>query len=192
MKRLIDLITADMLVLLSLPLMVVAALAIFLEDGHAPFFYQTRIGKNGRHFQMVKFRTMSVPKPGEYRIIEDHPPISDPRVTRIGRILRRTELDDLPNLFNVVAGDISIVGPRPMPLAVDGVPMQAIPGWEARCKVIPGMIGLAQLHCPKRTCLRNKFRYDNVYVHRQCIGTDLYLMWEVVLWIFCKDRRPVA
>lgn len=191
MKRVLDILVADILFWLGLPLMVVAALAIWIEDRHSPLFYQSRIGKDGRVFQMVKFRTMTVPWPGASRIIEDHPPITDPRVTRVGRLLRRTEMDDLPNILNVLAGDISIVGPRPMPLAVNGVPMQSIPGWETRSRIIPGMIGLTQLHCRKRTSLRNKFRYDNVYVRRQSIGLDLQLMGECLLWVVCPGRRPL-
>jgi len=189
-KRLIDIIISCVLLVIASPLIVVASDAIWIQDGRSPLFLHDRIGRGGRVFKLIKFRTMSH---GPWSI-EDRPIYSDVRVTWVGRVLRRTAMDDVLNLVNVLKGDISLVGPRPMPPAINGIDIRTIQGWEERNRVVPGMIGLAQLYCPKHCLPRQKFRYDSLYVHRQlpmhCLCTDLWLTGRAIRWVFDKGVRP--
>ena len=108
---------------------------------------------------------------------------NDPRVTPVGRFLRRTSLDELPQLWNILRGDMSFVGPRALrPGEIerggDGseVPMDAVPGFELRCRVRPGLTGVAQIYAPRDVARRQKFRYDRVYIRRQSFWLDVRLI----------------
>jgi undecaprenyl-phosphate galactose phosphotransferase/putative colanic acid biosynthesis UDP-glucose lipid carrier transferase len=143
LKRLFDLIVASGILLLLAPMMLLVATAIKLESLGPVFFMQTRNGFNGRPFRMCKFRTMSV--------LEDGPVIrqvtkNDPRVTRFGRLLRRTNIDELPQLFNVIAGDMSLVGPRPHAAAHNSEYEKTIAKYAYRYHVKPGLTGWAQIN----------------------------------------------
>ncbi len=187
-ERGFDLIVASGVVLLSLPLMLLAWLAIKLEDGiTAPTIYaQSRVGLQGRLFPLFKFRSMSVDaeRKGEAQWATPR----DPRVTRVGRLLRRTRLDELPQLFNVLRGDMGFVGPRPeRPEFVD-VLSERIPYYRERHWVRPGITGWAQICYPyggSERDAREKLQYDLYYVkHRSLLFDCLILVGtaEVVLW----------
>lgn len=176
MKRLFDLAIAVPGYIIVSPLMMAIIIIVMMQDGGSPYFYQERCGIGNTKFKMIKFRTM---KNGHHRI-KDYP--VDPRVTPFGKLLRKTHLDELPELFNVITGDMSLVGPRPMPYYVDehtdnGIDTtDKIAGWNIRSTVKPGMTGMAQVYCPKMTSRRNKYRFDNLYIKRQSIWLDVKLI----------------
>jgi lipopolysaccharide/colanic/teichoic acid biosynthesis glycosyltransferase len=169
-KRPFDLCLSGVGLFLSVPLWLVIAASIWFEDGRPIFFRQPRIGRHGRLFRVLKFRSMvQNPVHTEVQARKD-----DPRITRIGRMLRRTSLDELPQVWNIFLGQMSFVGPRAQPerelVKVDGVKCEVhirqVPGYELRQLVRPGLTGIAQLYAPRGVSHEHKFRYDLVYVRR--------------------------
>ena len=142
-KRIFDVIVAGIALLLLLPLLVMTAIAIKLDSPGTILFRQRRRGFNGRTFQILKFRTMSVLEDGD-AIVQARP--GDPRVTRVGRWLRRTSIDELPQLFNILKGSMSIVGPRPHAVAHDNQFDQMVGNYAYRHHVKPGLTGWAQVN----------------------------------------------
>jgi lipopolysaccharide/colanic/teichoic acid biosynthesis glycosyltransferase len=180
MKRIFDAGLAGMGLLVSSPLWVLFGAAIKLEDGGPIFFTQERVGLKGRVFSALKFRSMRVDaeaSTGAVQAIEN-----DPRVTRVGRLMRATAMDELPQLWNIFRGDMSFVGPRalrPGEIESDGgqiVPIDRIPGYTARIHVRPGLTGIAQIYAPRDVPRRQKFRYDGLYVRRQSMLLDVRLI----------------
>ncbi|MBK9996350.1 MAG: sugar transferase [Nitrospira sp.] len=180
-KSVVDLVAAAFGMVLVGPLMALIALAIKLDSPGPVFFSQKRCGKNGREFWMHKFRTM-VPD-AEKRQKElraqnsvDGPMFKleeDPRITRMGKILRKTSLDELPQLLNVLRGEMSLVGPRP--LAYDE--MKFCPTWrDARLSVSPGLTGLWQVKARNRNRFAEWIRYDLEYVRTHSLLLDLYIL----------------
>jgi lipopolysaccharide/colanic/teichoic acid biosynthesis glycosyltransferase len=159
-------------------------MAIYLEDRGAPFFLQERCGLGGKTFNTIKFRTMKLPEKGigEHRVIYFK---EDPRVTKVGKILRVTALDELPGLINILKGEMSFVGPRPLPFRVESESryrtLDEVPGYELRSKVRPGLTGIAQVYAPKNIDRRNKFRYDNIYVKKQSSCLDSWLILQSIV-----------
>src|SRR5687767_7570111 len=189
-KRSLDILLSGSGVLVSAPLWALIAAAIKL-DTHGPvFFGQARVGEGGRIFQVLKFRSMIVdaekdvgPKPAEQH---------DVRVTRVGRVLRATAMDELPQLWNIFRGDMSFVGPRalrPEEIDVDSagrpVPLQAIPGFAARTAIPPGLTGIAQIYARRDVSRRQKFRLDRLYVRRQSMLLDIRLIL-LSFWITAR------
>ena len=180
-KRFFDMTLAGAGLVASAPLWVLFGAAIKLEDGGPIFFTQERVGLRGRVFEALKFRSMRPDAEagvGAVQAIEN-----DPRVTRIGRLMRATAMDELPQLWNIFRGDMSFVGPRALrPGEVDGggggaiVHMEDIPGYAARIAVRPGLTGIAQIYAPRDVPRRQKFRYDRLYVTRQSMRLDLRLI----------------
>ena len=197
------------LALLPLVALVVglAALAVKLTSPGPVFYTQTRIGLNGRRYKIVKIRTM-------HHNCETHSGIKwsekgDTRITRVGRILRLTHIDELPQLFNVLRGEMSLVGPRPeRPEVIKAKGLdQLVPGYKHRLLVKPGVTGLAQLQLPADstiTSVRYKVVYDLYYVQNQSLFLDFRLMLATVFkavgvgrpalrWIFLlPSRRKVS
>lgn len=169
-KRLLDLVLSVTGLIVSLPACIAIAIAILLEDGRPILFRQVRIGRYGRPIQLMKFRSM----------LKDHAQTElqarqdDPRITRVGRILRRFSLDELPQLWNILRGDMSFVGPRAQPEReivrlkgqVREVVIPTVPGFVMRQQVRPGLTGIAQIFAPRDVPHAHKFRYDLVYVRR--------------------------
>ena len=154
--------------------------AIKLEDGGPIFFTQERTGLRGSRVSALKFRSMrpdAEALTGAVQATEN-----DPRVTRMGRLMRATAMDELPQLWNIFVGDMSFVGPRalrPGEMETTGtaiVHAEDIPGYAARIAVRPGLTGIAQIYAPRDVPRRQKFRYDRLYVHRQSFGLDLRLI----------------
>ena len=141
-KRFLDLAITALALLILAPFFMFIALALVCEGGGPVFYEQTRTGLNGRRFLIYKFRTMRVLEDGE-SAVQCLP--NDCRVTPVGRILRKFSIDELPQFFNVLAGDMSLVGPRPHPPALDRTFAAALPRYMNRYKVKPGMTGLAQV-----------------------------------------------
>ncbi len=198
-KRLFDCALASIGLIVSAPLWVAIAAAIKLEDGGPVLFPQDRVGLNGRIFRALKFRSM-IPDAesltGPVQATEN-----DPRVTRVGRLLRGTAMDELPQLWNIFAGDMSFVGPRPLrPGEVDVrgngqlVPLEEIPGYQERHRVRPGLTGLTQVYAPRDISRTSKFRLDRLYLKRAGFCLDLKLIL-LSFWITgrgeweARDRR---
>ena len=191
-KRAFDVALAGAGLIVSAPLWVLVPAAIKLEDGGSVFFPQARVGLNGRVFQALKFRSM-VPD-ADRRFGPVQAAAHDPRVTRIGRLLRATAIDELPQLWNILTGDMSFVGPRPlMPGEVevrgDGrlVPLDAIPGYRERHGVRPGLTGLTQVYADRDIGRAGKFRLDRVYLRRASFCLDLKLIL-LSFWITALGR----
>src|SRR4030042_1176080 len=165
LKRLFDIFLSSMGIVGAFPLWLLFSLAIKLGDGGPVFYTQERVGKQGKPFWTIKFRSM-VPDAekgaGPVQATEN-----DPRVTKVGRILRATAMDELPQLVNILKGGMSFVGPRalrPNEKEVRGNPeetdIEKIPGFHERLAVRPGLTGMAQVYLPGETLRSEKFKYD--------------------------------
>jgi lipopolysaccharide/colanic/teichoic acid biosynthesis glycosyltransferase len=191
-KRALDVLLSGSGLLVSSPLWALIALAVKLEDGGPVFFSQDRAGEGGRVFKAWKFRSM-IPDAerhsGAVQAIEH-----DPRVTKVGRLLRATAMDELPQLWNIFIGDMSFVGPRalrPGEIEVLGdgqlEALEDVPGYEHRSRVRPGLTGIAQIYAPRDIPRRQKFKYDRLYVERQSFLLDLRLI-ATSFWITVRGR----
>ena len=194
LKRAFDVLLSGTGLVISVPMWVVIATAIKLEDGGPVLFPQDRVGLGGSTFRALKFRSMvpsaSIRPPRQAD--ED-----DPRITRVGRVLRATAMDELPQLVNIFRGDMSFVGPRPlMPGeielrgAAELVRLETIPGYEARHSVRPGLTGLTQVYAPRDTPRTRKFRLDAIYVRNASFCLDVFLV-AVSVWITVRGRWEV-
>ncbi len=186
-KRWLDLALSGTGLVLSSPLWLLIALFITIEDGGPLFFSQERVGRGGRPFRAFKFRSM-VPD-AERHTGPVQSGARDARVTRVGRLLRATALDELPQLWNIFRGDMSFVGPRalrPGEIEVNGSGdverLEDVPGFVARCAVRPGLTGVAQIYADRDVLRRQKFRYDRLYIRRQSLWLDLRLI-ALSFWI---------
>jgi len=180
-KRLFDCGLAGIGLIGSAPLRGLIAVAIKLEDGGPVFFGQERVGLNGRVFLTLKFRSM-VPD-AEARTGPVQSSDNDPRITTVGRLLRATAMDELPQLWNILVGDMSFVGPRPLrpgEVEVRGngslVALHEIPGYAERHRVRPGLTGLTQVYAPRDVSRTSKFRLDRLYLQRAGFCLDLKLI----------------
>ncbi|MBK1663182.1 UDP-phosphate galactose phosphotransferase [Rhodospirillum rubrum] len=174
-KRIEDLVLGALLAVILSPLMVLVALAVRLEGPGPVLFCQKRFGFRGEVFTIYKFRTL-VEAAGETQVGRD-----DPRVTRVGRLLRRLSLDELPQLFNVLKGDMALVGPRPHALAHDEDFAATVAIYAQRRKMKPGMTGWAQVHgCRGEICapqdLERRVAYDLAYLDHWSLGLDLWIL----------------
>jgi lipopolysaccharide/colanic/teichoic acid biosynthesis glycosyltransferase len=181
LKRVFDAALAAAGLVASAPLWAVFAAAIKLEDGGPVFFRQDRVGLGGRPFDALKFRSMRPDAEAATGALQASE--NDPRVTRIGRFMRATAMDELPQLWNILRGDMSFVGPRALrpgeiEAGADGrlTRLEEVPGFEHRIKVRPGLTGLAQVYAPRDVPRRQKFRYDRLYVNRRSWRLDLQLL----------------
>ena len=192
MKRLFDVFVSGAGLLVFAPVAMLIALAIKIDDGGPVLFVQERVGRGGRVFPAFKFRSMVMDAERETGAVQAT--AHDPRVTRVGRLLRATAFDELPQLWNIFRGDMSVVGPRPLrpgeaDTTADGrlVPLAAIPGYEARHRVRPGLTGLAQVYAPRDLPRTGKFRYDLLYQRRASLSLDLRLIL-MSFWITLRGR----
>lgn len=191
-KRGLDLALSGLGLLLSSPLWALIALLIKLDDGGPIFYAQERVGRGGQRFRSLKFRSM-IPD-ADRHFGPRQASVADARVTRVGRWLRATAMDELPQLWNIARGDMSFVGPRalmPSEIEVNGhgeaVSIEAIPGYHERHGVAPGLTGLAQIYADRDVPRRHKFRYDLVYIRRQSLGLDVKLIL-MSFWITARGK----
>ena len=192
MKRAFDVALSAAGLVVSLPLWVLFAAAVKMEDGGPVFFTQERVGLNGRIFRALKFRSM-IPD-AEARTGPVQASAHDPRITRVGRLLRATAMDELPQLWNIFVGDMSFVGPRPLrPGEVDVmgdgrvIALRDIRGYEDRHRVRPGLTGLAQVYAPRDLPRAGKFRLDCFYLKRAGFCLDLKLLL-LSFWITGRGK----
>jgi lipopolysaccharide/colanic/teichoic acid biosynthesis glycosyltransferase len=193
-KRAFDLLVGAMLLLLALPIILAASLWIRLESPGSPFFFQTRLGKNGRSFRIFKLRGMYIDARQRYPELYDYSQNrdldfhfhydTDPRVTKAGQFLRRTSIDELPNLWNVVVGDMSLVGPRPeIPdiLAMYGAYR------DEYLSVKPGISCLSKITGRDVLTKRESIEFDLQYIRRRGFSEDLTILWRT-FWSVMSRR----
>jgi sugar transferase (PEP-CTERM system associated) len=180
-KRLFDIVCATLLIVLALPVMLVTSILILLESAGSILYLQERVGLNGRLFNVVKFRSMrtDAEKDGQPRWAST----ADERITRVGRVIRKLRIDELPQLFSVLSGDMSLVGPRPeRPYFVDKL-TQELPYYAVRQSVKPGVTGWAQVRYHYGASVEDsaeKLQYDLYYVKNHTLFLDLIVLFETV------------
>lgn len=185
-KRVLDIFLATVLLVMTLPLMVIATLAIVAESGGPVFYRQKRVGLRGQVFDVYKFRSMRVDAESDgCPVWATH---EDDRVTRVGRIIRKVRIDELPQLLNVMRGHMSFVGPRPERPEFVAELAQAIPYYDLRHHVKPGITGWAQVSYPYGSSIndsREKLQYDLYYLKNYSIFLDINILLQtvqVILW----------
>ena len=171
MKRLMDIVFSMVALVLLSPVLLLTALAIAVDNGFPVFFRQTRLGLRGREFRMLKFRSMreNAAATGPY-----FTQANDPRITKIGHFIRRTSIDELPQLINVLRGDMSLVGPRPDVPAQRGLYSDA--DWAQRCSVRPGITGLAQALLRSEATEAQRLALDLRYTREASVWFDLKIL----------------
>jgi lipopolysaccharide/colanic/teichoic acid biosynthesis glycosyltransferase len=175
MKRVLDVAVSLLALVLLSPLLLLTAIAVGLDSGLPVLFVQRRVGLGGREFGMLKFRSMV----RDAATLGSHQTsVGDPRITRVGRFIRRTSIDELPQLLNVLKGDMSLVGPRP------DVPAQRADytdaDWRQRCSVRPGITGLAQARLRSEGTPAQRLALDLQYVREAGLALDLrILVWTL-------------
>ncbi|MCR5127436.1 MAG: exopolysaccharide biosynthesis polyprenyl glycosylphosphotransferase, partial [Lachnospiraceae bacterium] len=178
-KRLMDFFGSIILIILFSPVMLISAILIKLTDGGKVIFAQERVGLHNRPFMMYKFRTMREQKEEEEK--EGWTKKNDPRVTAIGKFLRRTSLDELPQFFNVLVGQMSLVGPRPeRPQFVEKF-KEDIPGYKIKHQVRPGITGWAQVNGFRGdTSIRRRIECDLYYIEHWTLMMDFKILFMTI------------
>ncbi|RIE13610.1 hypothetical protein SMC5_02690 [Candidatus Cryosericum odellii] len=189
LKRMLDIVVSVVALALFSPVFLLASMAIKLEDGRPMFYLQQRLGFHGRVFRMIKFRTMchdaerltgACLSKGEL----------DPRITRVGRLLRRTGLDEVPQFLNVLRGDMSVVGPRPERPELAQKILDETPDWNLRLLVRPGITGVAQVLGRYATAPEDKLAMDLSYIRsRSLFNYDLTIILNTLKMFFMPERR---
>ena len=191
-KRAFDLMAAAVLLLVALPVMAIAAIAVRLDSAGPVIFKQSRVGKDQRPFTILKFRTMVAGAPD---LVDDVAPLNeaghhffkvrrDPRVTRVGRLLRKWSVDELPQLWNVLRGDMALVGPRP-PLPEE---VARYEDWHLRrLRVRPGVTGLWQVSGRSDVDFNEAVRLDIFYIENWSVGLDIAIALRTVKAVLGRD-----
>ncbi|MCR5671703.1 MAG: exopolysaccharide biosynthesis polyprenyl glycosylphosphotransferase [Butyrivibrio sp.] len=180
-KRAFDVAFGVLFLILFSPVMLITALAIKIEDGGPVFFRQKRCTKDGEVFEIIKFRSMvpDAEKKGLQPTIE-----RDERITKVGRIIRKFRLDELPQVFNIFAGDMSFVGPRPERIEHVEIYCKELPEFRYRMKVKAGLTGYAQIFGKYNSSAYDKLKLDMLYIENQSIGLDLRLIMLTIKVMF--------
>lgn len=176
LKRMLDATVSAAGLLAALPLMAAIIIAIYLEDGPPAFYTQVRVGRGGRLFCVFKFRSMienAEAQTGAVLAAKD-----DPRITRVGRLLRRTAMDEMPQAINILLGQMSFVGPRPERPELVSVIVGRVPRFRQREAIRPGLTGLAQVYGRYYTEPEQKLPYDLAYVERRSLSLDARLFFR--------------
>ncbi|MBU3848849.1 MAG: sugar transferase [Candidatus Acinetobacter avistercoris] len=179
LKRFIDLVFATIIFILLSPIFMLVMLVLSSANKGSPFFFQLRPGKNGKIFKIIKFKTMSDAKDESENLLPDFQ-----RITKVGSFIRKTSLDEIPQLINVIKGDMSIVGPRP--LLVEYLPLYS-EEQALRHNVRPGMTGYAQVNGRNAISWEEKFKLDTWYVENQSFWLDFKIMLKTVKKVIAKD-----
>lgn len=180
-KRLIDIVASAAALLALAPLLLAVAVAVRVETPGSPLFFQQRAGKGGRPFRILKFRSMvqDAAALGGWSTAQN-----DPRITRVGRFIRRTSLDELPQLWNVLTGDMSLIGPRPNTPHQES---QYAPGqWEARHSVRPGITGLAQVSGRSSLTTAQQIACDLAYAESMSLTQDLRIFLRTLAIVLTR------
>jgi lipopolysaccharide/colanic/teichoic acid biosynthesis glycosyltransferase len=194
LKRPFDIILSSLGLIFSIPLWLIISLAIWLEDRVLIFYMQPRVGKGGHIFNAFKFRSMIPDSDELFGPLQAKG--NDHRITRVGRVLRATAMDELPQLLNILKGDMSFVGPRALlPEEIEtrehsgeiAVPLEEIPGFWKRQSVRPGLTGVAQVYAPRDIKRKQKFRFDFLYIGKVSLWLDIKLIL-LSSWITFKGK----
>ena len=195
LKRPLESALATIGLVILLPVSLIVGFLVWLEDRGPVFIRQVRVGKGGIPFGVIKFRTMHVQGPSA---VHRQATVNDGRITRVGRVLRAMALDEIPQLLNVVRGEMSFVGPRallPREIEVDPQSrsryhhVEDVPNYHVRISVPPGLTGLAQVYAPRDISRQKKFKYDALYVRKLSLWLDLRLI-AVSVFISLTGRWP--
>lgn len=180
-KRLFDIFLASIAIILFMPIFLTAVIAIYFSDYGPILFKQKRVGLGGLEFDILKFRSMVInaEKLGGFSSENN-----DPRITKIGKFIRRTSIDELPQLFNVLMGNMSVVGPRPDVLAQENNYTEE--EWKLRYSVRPGITGLAQAIYRSDATFQQRKDLDFHYIRNSSISFDLYILLITVRQVFQK------
>ncbi|HEU4356778.1 MAG TPA: sugar transferase [Actinomycetota bacterium] len=184
-KRVFDVVVSTFLLILLSPILLASAVAVKTTSAGPVLFRQLRVGKRGAPFEMLKFRTMTVDDASEPSwTIEHH------RVTKVGKVLRRTSIDELPQLFNVLRGDMSLVGPRPEQPHFAEAFSASVPTYADRTRVEGGITGLAQVHGRSRDIdsIPERARFDNSYIENRSLWGDILILFRTLEVLFRGDR----
>ena len=184
-KRIMDVVLCLIAMVPASVIMLITALFIKLDDGGPVFFRQERVTRNGKHFDVIKFRSMIVDAEKYNKPI---PAVDqDPRITKVGRIIRATRIDELPQLFNILKGDMSIVGPRPERVEHVEKYSREIPEFIYREKVKGGLTGYAQIYGRYNTSAYDKLRLDLMYIEDYSLVLDIKMIFRTIRILFQKD-----
>ena len=185
MKRITDIAFSIILIVLTSPIMLITAIAIKLYDGGSPIHQQTRLTMGGKEFNVYKFRSMvmDAEKDGIARLAAE----GDVRVTPIGKIIRRTRIDELPQLFNILRGDMSLVGPRPERPQIAAEYRTYMPEFDYRLKVKGGLTGFAQIYGKYNTTPYDKLKLDLMYIENYSLRLDFKLILMTIKVVFMKE-----
>ena len=180
-KRIFDVVASSVLLLVTLPVTIITAVSILIDDGWPIFYRQTRVGIHDRPFDVVKFRSMrnDAEKDGVARWAQK----DDDRVTRVGQFIRQTRIDEIPQIYNVLRGEMSFVGPRPERPSIVSDLEEQIPFFKYRHFVKPGITGWAQVNYPYGASIedaRQKLKYDLYYVKNGSLLMDFLILMETV------------
>ena len=185
LKRTMDILLCLIAMIPASVIMVVTAICIKLDDGGPVFFCQERVTRGGKHFNVIKFRSMIVDAEKYNKPI---PAVDqDPRITKVGRVIRATRIDELPQLFNILKGEMSIVGPRPERVEHVEKYSQEIPEFIYREKVKGGLTGYAQIYGRYNTSAYDKLRLDLMYIEDYSLVLDIKLIFRTIRILFQKD-----
>ena len=191
-KRAIDVLLSSVMLVVSSPAWLVIAVAIKFDTRGPVFYKQRRFGRGGAQFELYKFRSMKVDRTGSTKVVQAT--VADPRVTRVGKVLRAMGLDELPQLLNIWRGDMSFVGPRALAVGEtveiepgQRVAYEEIPTFAERLEVPPGLTGLATIYLPKDAPVREKLEFDLRYVRERSLWLDLRLI-ALSFWISVRGK----
>ncbi|OQP10122.1 sugar transferase [Geobacillus thermoleovorans] len=176
-KRFLDIVFSLLALPVAIPIIVIFAIIIKLETPGPAFFLQERVGLHGKYFKVIKLRSMEVnaEKNGAQWAAKN-----DPRVTRVGAFIRKTRIDELPQLFNVLKGDMSLIGPRPERPMFTAQFNEEIPGFIDRLQVKPGITGWAQVNGGYDITPREKLELDRYYIHNMSFWLDLKIIFKTI------------
>lgn len=182
-KRILDFLISIVFLILLFPIFLIIGILIKIEDGGPIFYKQERTGKNGKNFKIYKFRTMNVLPEGMEMTIPH-----DKRITKIGKFLRKTFIDELPQLINILKGQMSIIGPRPW---IPAYYKNFTEDQKHRCDVLPGITGLAQSHGIKFLTIFEKIDYDIEYAKNASFKMDLCIIFYTIKIVLHRDHVEI-
>ncbi|MEH7748946.1 sugar transferase [Neobacillus drentensis] len=184
LKRAYDIFLATLGLIIALPIVLLFSILIVLETPGSPFYVQERMGKNGKRFMMMKLRSMRMDAEKEGAKWAE---VNDPRITKVGAFIRKTRIDELPQLVSVLKGDMSIIGPRPERPFFTAKFNKEIKGFENRLIVKPGLTGLAQVSGGYDMSPREKLQYDLAYIQNLTFSLEVKIMVKTFKVIFTGE-----